>query len=206
MLLSEQDGAFAISLDGQELMHSRAHASEILLGELGVALLATRSAPRVMVGGLGLGFTLARVLAGLRPDATVDVAELMPAVVEWNRTYLQELNGKALADARVQVHVGDAAKLIHRASAATYDAIMLDLDNGPVAMVASSNRNIYSGVGLRNVKRVLKVGGRAVFWSASADAAFARRLQLAGFTVEAVPAKVHANAKRAAYLLYVAQA
>lgn len=206
LLLSEQDGAFAISLNGQELMHSRAHASEVRLGELGVALLGTQPAARVMVGGLGLGFTLARVLAGLKTDAVVDVAELLPAVVEWNRTFLQKLNGPALDDPRVRVHVGDAAKLIQQASADTFDAVMLDLDNGPVAMVTSSNRNIYSGTGLRNVKRVLKTGGRAVFWSASADAAFETRLQQAGFIVEAVPAKVHANAKRAAYLLYVAQA
>ena len=136
LVLSEQDGAFAISLNGQELMHSRAHASEVLLGELGVASLHTQTAARVLVGGLGLGFTLVQVLA----------------------------------------------------------------------MVASSNRNIYSGTGLRHVKRVLKPGGRAIFWSASADAAFEKRLQQADFKVEAVPAKVHANAKRFAYLLYVAQA
>lgn len=205
LLLSEQDGAFAISLNGQELMHSRAHASEVLLGELGVASLHTQTAARVMVGGLGLGFTLVQVLAGLPSDARVEVAELLPAVVEWNRTFLHGLNGAALDDPRVQLLVGDAAKLIHQAKPETYDAVMLDLDNGPVAMVASSNRNIYSGTGLRHVKRVLKVGGRAVFWSASVDAAFEKRLQQAGFKVEAVPAKVHANAKRHAYLLYVAQ-
>ena len=95
LVLSEQDGAFAISLNGQELMHSRAHASEVLLGELGVASLHTQTAARVLVGGLGLGFTLVQVLAGLRSDAVVDVAELLPAVVEWNRTFLQGLNGKS---------------------------------------------------------------------------------------------------------------
>lgn len=204
LVLSEQDGAFAISLNGQELMHSRAHASEVLLGELGVALLGSTTAARVMVGGLGLGYTLAQVLAGLKSDAVVDVAELLPAVVEWNRTFLQGLNGTALADPRVQLHVGDAAQLIQQAKPQTYDAVMLDLDNGPVAMVASNNRNIYATAGLRAVKRALKSGGRAIFWSASADVAFESRLKNAGFSVEVVPAKVHANAKRFSYLLYVA--
>ena len=204
LVLSEQDGAFAISLNGQELMHSRAHASEVLLGELGVALLGSTTAARVMVGGLGLGYTLAQVLAGLKSDAVVDVAELLPAVVEWNRTFLQGLNGTALADTRVQLHVGDAAQLIQQAKPQTYDAVMLDLDNGPVAMVASNNRNIYATAGLRAVKRALKSGGRAIFWSASADVAFESRLKNAGFSVEVVPAKVHASAKRFSYLLYVA--
>ncbi|MGY8719998.1 MAG: spermine/spermidine synthase domain-containing protein [Verrucomicrobiia bacterium] len=180
LVLSEQDGAFAISLNGQELMHSRAHASEDLLGELGV-------------------------LAGLESEAVVDVAELLPAVVDWNRSYLQGLNGTALDDSRVQLHVGDAAKLIQKAKPGTYDAVMLDLDNGPVAMVASSNKNIYSKMGLLGVKRVLKPGGRAIFWSASIDAAFETRLKNAGFSVEAVPAKVHARAKRDSYILYVAE-
>lgn len=206
MVLSEQDGAFAISLNGQELMHSRAHASEDLLGELGVALAKTLPSARVMVGGLGLGFTLAQVLAGLQSDAVVDVGELLPAVVDWNREYLQELNGTALDDPRVQLHLGDAAKLIQRAKPGTYDAVMLDLDNGPVAMVASSNKNIYSKGGLLSVKRALKPGGRVVFWSASVDAPFETRLQQVGFTVKAVPAKVHAKAKRTTYLLYVADA
>lgn len=205
LVLSEQDGAFAINLNGQELMHSRAHASELLLGELGVELLKTTKAARVLVGGLGLGYTLAQVLAGLGADAVVDVAELLPAVVDWNRTFLQGLNGTALDDPRVQLHVGDAAKLIQQAKPGTYDALMLDLDNGPVAMVASSNKNIYSRTGLFGVKRALIAGGRAIFWSASTDAAFESRLENAGFHVEAVPAKVHANAKRAAYVLYVAE-
>lgn len=205
LILSKQDGAFAISLNGQELMHSRAHASELLLGELGAELLKTTAGARVLVGGLGLGFTLAQVLAELESDAVVDVAELLPEVVDWNREFLQELNGTALDDSRVQLHIGDAAKLIQQAKPGTYDALMLDLDNGPVAMVTSSNKNIYSKTGLFGVKRALKPGGRAIFWSASADAAFETRLVKVGFEVEAVPAKVHATAKRAAYVLYVAE-
>lgn len=204
LVLSEQDGAFAISINGQELMHSRAHASELLLGKLGAELLRTTSEARVLVGGLGLGFTLAQVLADLRPDAVVEVAELLPAVVEWNREYLRGLNGKALDDSRVRLQVVDAARLIQKAKPGTYDTLMLDLDNGPAAMVASHNRFLYSNAGLATVKQALKPGGRAIFWSAAADSAFASRLKEAGFRVESVPAKVHERAKRAAYLLYVA--
>ncbi len=205
LVLSEQDGAYAISLNGQELMHSRAHASELLLGELGVESLKTTQGARVMVGGLGLGFTLVEVLAGLQPDAVVDVAELLPEVVAWNREFLRGLNGTALDDARVQLHIEDAAKLIQRAKPGTYDALMLDIDNGPVAMVASGNQNLYSKSGLLGVKRALKSVGRAIFWSASMDVPFETRLKKAGFTVKAVPAKLHTNAKRAAYMLYVAE-
>ena len=205
LVLSEQDGAFAISLNGQELMHSRAHASEILLGELGAKLLKTTPGARVLVGGLGLGYTLAQVLADLSADAVVDVAELIPEVVAWNREFLQGLNGTALDDPRVQIHIGDAAKQNQNAKPGTYDAMMLDIDNGPVAMVASGNKNIYSKTGLLSIKRALKTDGRAIFWSASKDVAFETRLRNAGFRFNAVPAKVHATAKRAAYLLYVAE-
>lgn len=204
LVLSEQDGAYVISLQGQELMHSRAHASEELLGELGVAHIGRTEGARVLVGGLGLGFTLQRVLAAVGPEAIVEVAELVPAVVEWNRTHLRGLCGAALEDPRVQVRIGDAARMVRAAKAAAYDAILLDLDNGPVALVAAGNASLYSGTGLQAVAKALRVGGRAVFWSARPDPAFAERLARARFTVEAVPAKVHAGARRAAYMIYVA--
>lgn len=205
LVLSEQDGAYAISLNGQELMHSRAHASELLLGELGVESLKTKPSARVLVGGLGLGFTLAQVVTDLRPDAVIDVAELIPEIVDWNREFMRDLNGAALDDPRVNVHLGDATRLIQKAPPATYDAMMLDLDNGPAAMVASGNQYLYAKTGLARVKRVLRAKGRAIFWSASKDAAFESRLKSVGFQVKRVPAKVHASAKRAAYVLYVAE-
>ena len=204
-MLSEQDGAFAISLNGQELMHSRAHASELLLGELGTESVKTAPGARVLVGGLGLGFTLSQVVTDLGPDAVIDVAELIPEVVDWNRDFMRDLNGAALDDPRVNVHVGDATRLIQKAPPASYDAMMLDLDNGPAAMVASGNQYLYSKTGLVTMKRVLRSHGRAIFWSASKDAAFESRLKTVGFQVKSVPAKVHANAKRAAYVLYIAE-
>ncbi len=206
LALFEQDDAFSISLNGQELMHSRAHASELLLGEVGLAHLAEarRETARILIGGLGLGFTLRSVLAAAGREARVEVVELLPAVVEWNRTHLRELNGGLLDDARVTVRTTDANRLIRRARPAGYDAILLDIDNGPVAMVVADNANLYAAGGLRAVRAALRPGGRAVFWSAGPDAAFARRLRQLEFQVEEIPAKVHERAKRAAYLLYVA--
>ncbi|MCF3651490.1 spermidine synthase [Synoicihabitans lomoniglobus] len=203
--LYEQDGAYGISHNGQELMHSRANASEILLGQIGVAHLARDATARVLVGGLGLGHTLRSVLDATGPAVTVDVVELIPAVVEWNRTHLAPLNRDALNDPRCHVRVADAGSVIHNAKAHTYDTILLDLDNGPVAMVAVNNARLYAGSGLRAVHAALKPGGCAVFWSAGPDKAFAARLTQQGFTTEAVPAKVHDRAKRAAYMLYVAR-
>ena len=206
LVLSEQDGAFAISLNGQELMHSRAHASEVLMAELGVPAVSPETAVRVLVGGLGLGFTLRRVLELVGADAVVEVVELVADVVAWNREYLRGLNGAMLDDPRVQVRVMDVSQPIRTAKPGTYDTILLDVDNGPVAMVATGNASLYAAGGLRAVRAALKPGGRAVFWSAGPDERFAKRLAGAGFTVDAVPAKVHANAKRAAYMLYVGQA
>lgn len=204
LTLWQQDGAYSISLDGRELMHERMSESERRLGELGVAGTSRIATARVLVGGLGLGFTLRSVLAGLGAAAVVEVVELVPDVVAWNRTHLRGLNGALLDDPRVRVRVGDAAEIIRRAKRESYDALLLDVDNGPVAMVAKGNAQLYSPAGLRGVRRVLKRWGRAVFWSAGPDPAFARRLEQAGFRVEAVPVKTHAQAKRAAYLLYLA--
>ncbi|WP_221032690.1 spermidine synthase [Actomonas aquatica] len=206
LVLSEQDGAWAISLDGQELMHSRAHASELALAEVGWADLGTAAPRRVLIGGLGLGFTLRRMLELAGPDTVVEVAELVPAVVAWNREHLRELNGACLDDARVVVREGDVAAMIRQAPRGRYDLLLLDVDNGPVAMVAAGNASLYAAAGLRAVRRALRPGGRVVFWSAGPDEAFAARLRQVGFAVEAIPAKVHANAKRAAYMLYAASA
>ncbi len=205
LALFEQDGALSISCRGQELMHSRANASEIQLGELGVAHLARDQPTRVLVGGLGLGFTLRSVLDHTGPSTAVDVVELLAAVVDWNRSHLRQLNRDALFHPRVQVRVDDAARVINAAKPCRYDAILLDLDNGPVALVTASNSRLYTTTGLRRIHRALKPGGRAVFWSAGSDHDFTTRLQAAGFSVTAVPAKVHQRAQRTAYLLYLAE-
>ena len=190
---------------GQELMHSRAQASEVLLRRGGVAHLDPSRDGRVLVGGLGLGLTLRSVMESTGPSVSVDVAELVPEVVAWNRTYLRELNAGALDQPNVKVMVGDAVALIMSSQPGRYDAILLDLDNGPMAMVAEGNSRLYEKAGLQAVRRSLRPGGRAVFWSARPDDIFRTRLSQAKFKITEVPAKVHENAKRAAYRLYVAE-
>jgi spermidine synthase len=202
--LFEHDGAWSMSLNGAELMHSKASASECLLGELGIQTVQPGRPVRILIGGLGLGFTLKTVLETVGAEAVVEVVELLPDVVEWSHDHLQELNGRCLDDPRVRVVQGDVGAVIRKAPEGLYDAILLDIDNGPVAMVSAENRWLYSSKGLRAVRRALNPKGRAVLWSAGEDKAFENRLRQLGFSVRAVPAKVHESAKRAAYLLYVA--
>ncbi len=204
MALFEQDGDYSISFKGQELMHSRANTSEILLGKIGVKRVRTGAPTRVLIGGLGLGFTLESVLSTVNMRCTVEVVEFIPAIVEWNREHLKELNNSALEDPRVEVKVKDARPFIRGAKPNTYDAIMLDLDNGPTAMVAEQNFSLYSNTGIRAIRTALKSRGRAVFWSAGPDPEFEYRLERLGFKVTPTPAKIHERAKRAAYMLYVA--
>jgi spermidine synthase len=202
--LYEHDGVWSMSLNGAELMHSKASASERLLGELGIQQISREEAPRILIGGLGLGFTLRTVLEGTGNQAVVEIVELIPDVIEWNRQHLQDLNGPFLEDPRVRVVAADVASVIRESEQACYDAILLDIDNGPVAMVSKENRWLYSSKGLKAVRQALVPQGRAVFWSAGPDKAFENRLRQLGFVVTPVPAKVHESAKRAAYLLYVA--
>ncbi|MBE2215256.1 MAG: spermine synthase [Opitutaceae bacterium] len=206
LTLHEHDGTFCIRINGQILMDSAATASETLLGELAVnrPLAALTAAPHILIGGLGLGFTLRRVLAGVGPDARVTVAELIPDVIEWNRTHLHGLNGGLLDDPRVALVPGDVAEFIRRAPAASCDAVLLDVDNGPVAMVQAANRGLYSREGIGRIAAMLRPGGRAAIWSASRDDTFADRLAAGGFAVEAVPARTYPAQRRPAHLIYVA--
>jgi spermidine synthase len=204
MALYEHDGDFVINYQGREIMHSRANSSELLLGETGVAGREDVTNKRILIGGLGLGFTLRRVLELVGSGAEVEVVELVPEVVKWNETHLQPLHGNLLADPRVRVRVEDVRTVIRRSEAGRYDAILLDVDNGPVALVTEANRSLYSQTGLRHIHRTLKPAGRVVFWSAGPDPRFAARLKQNGFTVTETPAKVHGGARRAAYLLFVA--
>ncbi len=204
LALYEQDGAYSINFSGQELMHSKASASEKLLGKIGGESLPKGQPSRMLIGGLGLGFTLAAALETCGPDATLEVIELAPEVIDWNREHLQALNGKCVDDPRVELQVADATAIIRKAAPETYDCLLLDVDNGPIAMVQKGNATLYSKSGVRIIKSVLKPEGSAIFWSAGPDEKFAARLKQAGFQVKAIPAKVHEGAKRAAYVLYQA--
>ena len=203
LTLHEHDGSFCIRLAGRELMHSQAAFSELALGEVGTARLPAGKPARVLIGGLGLGFTLRSVLEHTGSAVTVDVAELLPEIVDWNRGHLATLNGALLDDPRVTVEVGDVLELVRRAAPASYDAILLDIDNGPTAMVQAANAQLYDSRGLRLLAAALAPGGRLVVWSAGEDRAFERRLAQAGFRVQALPVKIHAGARQASGRLFV---
>jgi spermidine synthase len=204
MTLVEHDGSYCIRVNGQQLMHSSVSTSEIELGKLACARHPGRgAATRVLIGGLGLGFTLKSVLECVGPKAAVHVAELFPEIVQWNRTHLAALNGKLLEDKRVTVFVDDIRGIIRGAARAPYDAIALDIDNGTTAMVKDDNNQLYSEWGMQQIALALKPGGRVAVWSACPDAVIEKRLTKAGFQVQAVPARLYARAKRAAYMIYV---
>ncbi|MBC8325451.1 MAG: spermine synthase [Verrucomicrobia subdivision 3 bacterium] len=202
--LVEHDGSYSISLDGKELMHSRANESELLLGSLGVARLNDEAGERVLIGGLGLGYTLKSVLDSVGNKPIVEVAEMIPEVIEWNRTYLKNLNGSLLDHSQVEIRRMDVGRLIQEAKPNTYDAILLDVDNGPNAMVSETNASLYSKNGIRSICRALKNSGRLIVWSAGPDHGFEKRLERTGLRVEAVRAKAHAGAKSHSHFLFVA--
>lgn len=204
LTLHSHDGRFSIRVNGKELMNSAATASEVALGELATAEI-TRSAPaRILIGGLGLGYTLQGVLVKVGAHATVHVAELVSAVIDWNRTHMSGLNGALLNDPRVKILNEDVRSIIARSANQPYDAILLDIDNGPSAMVQSSNAKVYDLRGIARIGQALKPGGRVAIWSSGADKAFESRLSNSGFDVKPTPVKKHATAKSTTYMIYVA--
>ena len=188
---------------GQDLMSTRTHGSADALAELTCPEVAGRIRPRVLIGGLGVGFTLAAALRHLGPDAEVVVAELVPAVVEWNRGPLGEHAGHPLRDKRVTVEEVDVS-LVLRAGGRSFDAILLDVDNGPEGLTQKSNDWLYSKAGLNVSYRALRPKGVFAVWSAGSDRGFTKRLGKAGFEVEEVPVRAHLG-KGARHLIWVAR-
>lgn len=180
LTLSRRGHEYLIRVGGWDLMSSRDDTSARALTELGCRGLETRAGIHVLIGGLGMGFSVAPAVERLASDAVIDVAELVPAVVEWNRGPLAELAANPLADPRVHVHVGDVAALI-RGAEARWDAILLDVDNGPDALAHDGNAALYSRTGLREAHRALRPGGVYAVWSYSDSGGFAKRLAQAGF-------------------------
>ncbi len=183
LALFKRGDEFVIRIGPHALMSSTAHGSEEALAELACARIADRAGARVLIGGLGMGYTLAAALRALPQDAVIEVAELLPAVVEWNCGPLAHLAGQPLADARVTVCVGDVAERIH-AQRDVLDAILLDVDNGPDGLTRAGNDRLYSGSGLRASLAALRAGGVLGVWSVQGDAEFTRRLGRAGFEVD----------------------
>jgi spermidine synthase len=175
---------FSIKLSGRgELMNSRVHGSEDALAEQTCARLAERIAPRLLIGGLGMGFTLAAALRHLGEPGRVEVAELVPAVVAWNRGPLGEPSGHPLKDPRVSVRAGDVARVL-RTGQPVYDAILLDVDNGPEGLTRKENDWLYDMDGLNAACASLRPRGVLAVWSAGPDQGFLQRLRKVGFEVD----------------------
>lgn len=183
LTLMRQDREFVILASGRPLMSSRMHGSEEALAQFGCAHVKRAEEPCVLVGGLGMGFTLAATLTQLPPSARVVVAELVRGVVEWNRGPLGECAGRPLADRRVEVVVGDVLDTL-AASVRAFDAVLLDVDNGPDAFTAAGNAALYGDRGLAIIRASLRPGGVVAVWSAWEDRKFEQRLRAAGFEVK----------------------
>lgn len=191
--LKQRGQEFSIMLGPIELMNNRLSGSEEALATFSCERLEGCKAPAMLIGGLGMGFTLRAALGALPDDAQVTVAELVPAVVAWARGPMAEVHKGTLDDPRVDLHVGDVSALI-RSKKAAYDAILLDVDNGPDGLTRASNDGLYSLTGLRAAWQALRPKGVLAVWSSAPDAAFTRRLRDAGFQAE--EKHVRANGKR----------
>ncbi len=202
LLLMQHGTEFAIRLGTSTLMGSLDHGSEELLAEQACARIANRADPRVLVGGLGMGFTLAAALRTLGPEARVEVAELIPAVVAWNRGALAHLAGEPLADRRVVLHEEDVAETI-RTGHEIWDAILLDVDNGPDGLTRTDNDRLYAAAGLQSAREALRPGGVFGVWSVAPDPEFTRRLRGAGFLVDEVTVRAR-RARGGHHMLWLA--
>uniref|UniRef100_UPI0012E2D001 spermidine synthase n=1 Tax=Sandarakinorhabdus oryzae TaxID=2675220 RepID=UPI0012E2D001 len=176
---------FMIVLDRNELMSTRMHGSEVALGTMACDRIAARKAPHLLIGGYGMGYTLRAVLGRLGADALVTVAELVPGIIAWARGPMAAITAGCLDDRRVTLTMGDVAATMAQATAA-YDAILLDVDNGPDGLTRAANDGLYSPRGLADARAALRPGGVLAVWSAAPDAAFGRQLERSGFAVETV--------------------
>lgn len=191
---------FLLLADGRSLMPSTITGSEQALATIGCRHLAHARGARILIGGLGMGFTVRAALDVLAPDATVVVAELVPEVKAWNEEVLAHLAGHPLRDSRVHVEIGDALHVI-RKSPGGFDAILLDVDNGPAEFAAEGNDALYSRAGLYSIRRGLRADGVLAVWSAWEDRRFARRLESVGFAVTLERARGHGR-RGARHLIY----
>ncbi len=194
-VLRQRDTEFSIRADNLELMNSRVYGSEEAMAKLGCQNLSKHPRPRVLIGGLGMGYSVRTALDILGDDAQVVVAELVPAVVEWNRGVLADLAGRPLDDRRVELHVGDVVQLIKTARC-EYDAIMIDVDNGAESIVRKGNDWLYSLPGLTTTYAALRPGGIMAMWSAGPQPAFVRLLRRAGFEVDEVKVRARGGSNR----------
>jgi spermidine synthase len=194
---------FMIVLDRNELMNSRMSGSEEALATMTCDRLSERTAPHLLIGGYGMGFTLRAALGALGPRARITVAELVPEIIAWARGPMQTLAAGCLDDPRVNLLEWDVAAVID-AGQGTYDAILLDVDNGPDGLVRSANDRLYSARGVAAAKAALRPGGVLAIWSAAPDPAFAKRLASAGFAVDEVKVRARSNGKGPQHIIWFA--
>jgi spermidine synthase len=194
---------FMIVLDRNELMNTRMSGSEAALATQTIARLGDRLAPHLLIGGYGMGFTLRAALQALGPQARVTVAELVPEIIDWARGPMAALTAGCLEDRRVVLVEDDVSWLIGGA-AEEYDAILLDVDNGPDGLTRQDNNRLYTKSGLRTAMAALRPGGVLAIWSAGPDQAFTRRLEGAGFAVDEVRVRARSNGKGAHHLIWFA--
>ena len=182
LILYQRDTEYSIRVNGQELMNSRMFGSEMMLAELSCPEIADRKNANVLIGGLGMGYTLSASLRLLDSDADVFLAELVPSVVEWNKEILGALAGHPLKDSRVTVLIEDVVNIINNNTSA-FDAILLDVDNGPDGLTQEENDALYSMSGISMIHRALRPGGVVAVWSSSPDTGFTQRLNRSSFSV-----------------------
>ena len=200
--LMRRGAEFSIMLGHDELMNSRRSGSEEALATLACARLGARAQPQMLIGGLGMGFTLRAALAALGPEARIVVAELVAAVVAWARGPMAEVFGTSLDDPRVSIRQGDVGQII-RSGRSAFDAILLDVDNGP-AGTRKANDALYDLEGLSAAHAALRPGGVLAVWSSGPDKNFTRRLRKTGFDVEAVRERANAARGGAWHVIWIA--
>ena len=203
--LMQRGAEFSIRLGRDELMNSRLSATEQALATIACEKIRSRKRPRpsVLIGGLGMGFTLRAALTVLGPQAHITVAELVPAVVAWARGPMAKLSGDSLTDPRVHIHEGDVGDLI-RSGRSDYDAILLDVDNGPHGMTRKANDGLYDLKGLRAAHTALRPGGVLAVWSSGPDAKFTARLRKTGFDVVENPVRAKGPQGGARHFIWTA--
>lgn len=203
LILRRRGQEFSIRTSGTELMNSRIHGSEEALADLALSEAGKTPKKSVLIGGLGMGYTLARTLALSGPDSLITVAELIPQIIAWNRDIFGHLAGHPLNDPRVRVEAADVAKVINRQEN-SWDAILLDIDNGPAGLTQDGNNRLYGESGLKSAFRALTPGGVLGIWSAGDDPAFTRRLGKCGFRAKAVPIRARTSGKGSRHIIWIA--
>ena len=202
-LMRRGEDEFSITLGHNELMNSRLKGSEEALATLAIERIGQRPKPRLLIGGLGMGFTLRAALSALPGDAEIVVAELIPAVIAWARGPLAPIFAGCLDDPRVSIREADVATAIREGSS-RYDAILLDVDNGPDGLMVEANDRLYDHAGLSYAKAALRSGGVLAVWSAGPDRNFTQRLRQTGFAVEEKTVRARAGAGGAKHMIWLA--